>query len=128
VRDYRSAVDWRTWPKVSPAKSGAANTRGYRRVLVFDLGHASGRPIALAHGGYMYRGPLREAVRFENASFQPYRDSVFQDPAEREGGCVVGLVVSRNGYDRVHRRYVINGSGRPVFYGNPWTCSDVCPV
>lgn len=106
--------EWRKWPRVTDGRQPRpANGKRYRAIHIFDL-MSCGR---CCMGYTPYVGPLREHSQTFDA--QPRRSPFGGDQ------CTVGVRLGPDGYERVHRRYLFNASGKLVIWGEAWSVSDV---
>lgn len=111
------AAEWRKWPKVSPARTGAANTKRYRDVVI--LGRDGGTGPEMGMGGVRYDGSSLRMLAARLAKERPpYRASV----GKCSGIAVVAYAVGSYGLSRVYQRFVIGAqTGTTRFYGEAWT-------
>jgi len=111
-------MSWREWPKVSPARSGAANTKRYRAILITGANGGMGQLMGM--GMRYYTGPTlgAQAAAMTEAE-PPSRAGIDRDSSA--GVAHVGYELHTEGVKRVYQHFVLGAqTGAPRFYGERW--------
>jgi hypothetical protein len=117
-----SSDEWRKWPKISPARSGAANTKRYKWIRFYGdgtlprlFGEPASGEVCLARLRYNDRGPL--AGRCLRERCEDFAPRTTMDP------CVAHVAAEpfELGIRYIHQRYVRGAqTGTPRLYGERW--------